>query len=392
MTTSMFFPLGTGLEPVPSGRLDAGRRARQAAILFDEIVVEAGMQQVDVREGDNMPMERYFAAEGLSVAVIERQRVVEAGTTAGLALHRAGDEIELLVGSGLPRIDGALYLEGVITQRYLAEFHSSVLDPLTALAPEWLRAVAVNRSDRENASIIESAAVKALPATSDHDDRQMLRFTLDHDEAEQLSEELSKQLSDQDTAQPEPPPGDPLRTILGPHFSEAAELADHLDATFNVTDVYAALALERGVAPAIVGEESLRIFIPNVSSLPWEAICEFREHPAAAEARERLRAFEERALSEGLPGSADFIRSTATEVTGCLVAATRDLAPNLPENLARPVAETAVGVIPVVGQYLSLASSVADMIAAVKQHHAYSESWLAAIFELREEALASLVR
>jgi hypothetical protein len=50
----------------------------------------------------------------------------------------------------------------------------------------------------------------------------------------------------------------------------------------------------RGIQPEHTGAEALAITVPNVGSLPWEAIAEFREHPGSQEARARLRQFDAR--------------------------------------------------------------------------------------------------
>ena len=106
MTTKMYFPLGTSLELArSSSSLDVVQRAKQASVLFDQIVAEVGMYQIEV-SGDSVPMQRYAPPESLTIAGIEAVRTLHAGTKAGLALRPLeGDQVEILLGADLPRLN-----------------------------------------------------------------------------------------------------------------------------------------------------------------------------------------------------------------------------------------------------------------------------------------------
>jgi hypothetical protein len=138
------------------------------------------------------------------------------------------------------------------------------------------------------------------------------------------------------------------------------------------------------------GEEALGFIVPNFSVLPWEAIAEFRDHPGAIEARQKLREFD--AVSEAGGGQTiEAVRATAQAVTQSLLGTVKDLSPKLPDEIASPLASTSVGLIPVVGQYASLALSVADVIAALRNSDRFEQSWVAAVFELRESAIEAAI-
>lgn len=389
MTTQMYFPLGTSLELAQEGELDIVQRAKQASVLFDQLIVEVGMCQIEV-SNDSRPMQRYVPPGKLTAASIDAVRRLESGTTAGLALRQLDDgRVEFLFGSNLPRLEGATYVEWEVAYRYIAEFHTPLLTPLAEQGADWLRAVSIGR-DRGQGPRVTDAEIEPLPAGPASLEDLTYRFRLDAEAREVLGKALATQI-ETDPAGEQPSTTNALEGLMADNFAEAAQVAELFSATFNVTPAYANIASERGVPLSLPGEEGLRFFVPNLTALPWEAIAQFREHSAAKEARERLAAFEERALHEGQPGSPANIRATATQVTDCLVSAAQELAPSLTEDLRGPVLGTAVSIVPVVGQFLSLASSMGDLIAAVKQHQDYAGSWLAAIFELREEAIASLL-
>jgi hypothetical protein len=139
------------------------------------------------------------------------------------------------------------------------------------------------------------------------------------------------------------------------------------------------------------GAESLGFVVPNVSALPWDAIAEFREHDGSIEARARLREFEAEAAAREPRSSVDLVRATGVAVSDGLIGVGRDLSPKLPESLRGPILESAIGMVPLVGQYASLAVSMGDAIATLREHRAFQRSWVAAIFELRDASVDNFV-
>jgi hypothetical protein len=176
------------------------------------------------------------------------------------------------------------------------------------------------------------------------------------------------------------------RYALVEALKEALLLAHELNAVPALSSAFREVASERGVPVHMPGAESLGFVVPNFSVLPWEELARFRDHPGSVEARGRLREFESEVAARELPGSVEYIRATGRAVSEGLLGAARDLAPSLPEDLQSPVLSSAIGLVPIVGQYASLAISVGDIVAALRQSQAFEGSWVAAVFELRDAA------
>jgi hypothetical protein len=112
----------------------------------------------------------------------------------------------------------------------------------------------------------------------------------------------------------------------------------------TVTPLFEPMIAQRGLRLDRPGEEALRILVPNLGRLRWEAVAEFREHPRCQEARARLREFEERAAASEPEDAAAFSRGVAQEVTTCIDAgagrppnAYRSRTP--PKRQSRPVSQ-----------------------------------------------------
>lgn len=76
---------------------------------------------------------------------------------------------------------------------------------------------------------------------------------------------------------------------------------------------------------------------------------EFRDHRASREARERLRDFERLAIESEPRDAYKFIRRVGREVNRGFRAAVEELAPSLPEELAKQVLLNGVATASVVG-------------------------------------------
>ncbi len=85
------------------------------------------------------------------------------------------------------------------------------------------------------------------------------------------------------------------------------------------------------------------------------------------------------------------MRQTGRAVSDGLIGAVRDLAPSLPEDLQSPLMGSAIGLVPIVGQYASLAISMGDVISALQQSQEFEGSWIAAVFELRDAAAEAVI-
>src|SRR5262249_29321616 len=65
-----------------------------------------------------------------------------------------------------------------------------------------------------------------------------------------------------------------------------------LEASVLTAEPFAEMTRLIGGKGSRVGAQSSELLLPDLHSLPWEAIAEFRSHPACEDARSRLRGWE----------------------------------------------------------------------------------------------------
>jgi hypothetical protein len=384
------FSLGTGLEVAASQRnLQAVERAKQASVLFDEIVVESGLHVVEMT-ANGMANTQRMSKEHISPDLLLNTRTLEEGTTSGIGVRQVGEEVELYFGTNLPRVPDCEYLERPVAYRYVSEYHSGLLDDLARGGADWVRVFNIFR-DRDGGSSVVSDDLAVLEP-SDATTLEPAVLRLNRTEAQALAEQLGvvageaarRTLQEEETTRAGTPASESVALVGA--LKEALDLAAELRAVPALSSAFQDIAAARGVAVQLPGVESLGFVVPNFSVLPWEEIARFRDHPGSVEARGRLREFESEVAARELPGSAEYVRSTGRAVSEALIGVARDLAPSLPEDLQSPVLGSAIGLVPIVGQYASLAVSMGDIVAALRQSQAFEGSWVAAVFELRDAA------
>jgi hypothetical protein len=395
------FTLAGGVE-VATGQtmLEAVGRAKLASILFDEVVMESGLHVVEMSATSPAAIRRLKAAT-ISHQLLEDTRIVERGTKTGIVIRRVGnDEAEIYAGINIPRFPDALFqLEREVEFRYVSEYHTGLLDELARLGADWVSVIEVQRNPGEEASV-EPCQLALLSPTNESDEPYDV-LHLNPEETRAFAEQLSSPATRNDQAEGHarasrqlgavPANAGPHESMLAEDLAEAVHVANHLDAVPTLSSAFERIASERGVPVGIPGAESLGFVIPNFSVLPWEAIARFRNHQGAVEARGRLRTFEVEAAAREPYGSAELMRDTAREVTKGLLGVVGDLAPKLSDDLRGPLVGSSIGLVPVVGQYASLAVSMGDAISALRQHRAFEGSWVAAILELRDAAVDTLI-
>jgi hypothetical protein len=153
-----------------------------------------------------------------------------------------------------------------------------------------------------------------------------------------------------------------------------------MDATLQVTSLFEPLlrtdakAIQMSADPS--GVAALGIVVPDVASLSWEAIAEFRDHHGSQEAREKLRAIEERVLTQE-PGDAfDFRQRVGAEVANDLFLVIDELGGSLGFDMTKEIAHKAIAIVPFASE---LASTLETTIAEVERRRA----WYAALMKLR---------
>lgn len=125
----IFFPLRTSVELFEDPNSpEAVTRAKQAAVLYDELVFETGLYEVSVTSEGYL--DQTTTPESLTPELLENsRRVKEPGTHFGVAVGAKGDN------EMLPVFDAPLSVS------YAAEFHTGILQDIEEFKPEWVKTV-----------------------------------------------------------------------------------------------------------------------------------------------------------------------------------------------------------------------------------------------------------
>ena len=317
-------------------------RAKQAAVLYDELVFESGLYDITVTpHGSNnwwRPIEEVGPEE------LEQARKP-------IAL---GDDFTLAVGKqdgpGIPAKQMHVAIAGKISARYVAEFQTGILGELEALGADWVSTIPGGQSKPGGPGDPIWEAIKELDF-GDLGDKDLLPGTESF-----------------------------LRSFVSSSFNRDSVIAAALGASFNITPLFAPVARHRAFSDEHVGSEALRIVVPDLGALPWEAVLEFRNHEASREARTQLAEFE-RIAAEESPGDAyDFIIRVAQEVSRAQRATIEDLAPNLPEEIAKQVLLAGVSLIPTIG---GPTAHVAELVSSIRESKAFKGTWISALMKLQ---------
>jgi hypothetical protein len=336
----IIFPLHTSVELFHDRRaLAPAGRVKHAAVLYDEVVIEAGMLQVAI--SDTFSRTSWHPPDDLTPRKrAELRRPAAPGERLTIAFA-AEDE----VGVPSERFDFAV--EGPIAQRHTAEFHTNVLDALTALRPDWLHIVATGRG--------------SLP---DELGKRQDRLNFEDLRATDLLRELPQF----------------ERDYVRKGFNRDVLVAGEFGAALSVTPLFEPMATRRGLMPASgTGLTALRFAVPDLDGVPWEQIMEFREHAGADEARARLREFERIALREGPEDAASYILRVGQELNRAYLATISAFRPRVSDEVARQLATNSLALIPLVGPAVGVAVSLADVAV---DHARFARSWTAALLTL----------
>lgn len=335
------FPLRTSVELFARPTEPAAvTRAKEAAVLYERVVFEEGLLDVTVTEDG--PGHVWRPRESLTAEDFERSRQPispGAPVTWGFAVQPA---------RGVPaREEDMVAIESPLVVRYMAEFESGILDELESLAPDWLETF-------------------RLP---DYAMDDMTRRAIGH---------LNFQVLGDRQFMVDTPEG--IRDYVYKSFNRDAYIAGQRDAAISVTGLFAPmLARSKGIE-LVSGSQALEVLAPDLGSVPWEAVLDFRAHAASQEAREKFKEYEQRAADQEVDELVDFGTRISQEITSDLLAAVRDFERVQPADIAKEIAKGSVGVLPGVGPFVGAAASALDL---AHQADRARTSWRAALMTLR---------
>jgi hypothetical protein len=342
--TEVFFPLRTSVELFEDRRSpSAVVRAKEAAILYDRVIFETGLLDVTITSGGSS----YFwhPEATLTPELRERSRqVLEPGAPVTFLMGKQPEQ-------GVPAAEEDMMpmMHGSLSRAYIAEFHTGILDELRTLAPDWVEEVELGGGD-----------IPRSDPVGEHIGQLNFRDGFD----KSLMPDVEQW----------------VRDYIIKSFNRDSVLAASQGVAFSLTPLFEPMLERRAIRASSGGADALNFLVPNLAELPWEAIVEYREHPASAEARAILREFDERAASEEAGDAYDYGRSVQQEVTDALFEALAEQRRGWPEELGKEVAKTGVSFIPVVGPIVEKAATLTQM--GLDERRA-KRHWTAAIMELR---------
>lgn len=333
----IYFPLRSSVEFFEeSAEVDPTTRVKAAAVLFEEVTLEAG--QIIVSVGDSMNL------------VIHRPRpdltdhdLTDARPSAG-----PGEEVELLIGVDSPSGKEMRKIGDSVVQRaYVAQWHTAAIDELEALQVPWASLATPSQDTIER---IEG----------------MKRHVIDELIGRATGDELSEQQA----------------TYAAESLAGDALLAARLGATISVSPMFLPFAGTGEVEPVVTGSDALSLLIPDLRRLTWESIADYRERPGSVEARGLLRGFEEAAIKQEPGDAVDYLEKVSGEITGALLGSLSDTEVNIPKTIAREAATVAAGFVPIVGPGIGAAAGVAE---AIGRRIEQRESGVLALATLRRQ-------
>lgn len=339
----VFFPLRSSVELFDDPRSpSAVEKAKLAALVFDELLFEEGL--LDVTLSTDGGMAWWQPPQALTPEIREQARKpIPVGAPVTLSFG-------VQPGRGLPPKEMRPMIQGSVTRRFYAEWHTSVTDDLAELDVDW-------------ASWTGTGHSSSGPPVEDHSKSSDFRSFIDRGDRTLLPNTESWE-----------------RDFIINNFNRDAAFAATLGAAVTVTPLFAQMMDRRELEVVQAGAHAMEIALPDVTGLPWEAIARFREHPGSVEARRLLRTCELAAAAAAEPGSSAYTLELARQVTSAFADALADQRPDWKAELASEAGKFGVSMIPAAGPILEKGATVAQIAVEAYRDR---RSWQAAMIQLR---------
>jgi hypothetical protein len=342
----VFFGLRSGVELFSDpASAQAVTRAKEAALLYDRVTFEIGLLDVTVGEG------------GGSSFWIPPDQITDEMRARARKPTQIGAPFSLSFGAqperGVPAApeDMVTMVNTNVTHAYVAEYHTGILDETEPLELDWIE-IAHTPTTFPSSDPVGQAISRTN--FRDFTDTDLLR--------------------DRHTF---------AADLFSKSFNRDSTVAGALDAALTVTPLFEPMIAQHGLKLDRPGDEALRILVPNLGRLPWEAIAEFREHPGCQEARARLREFEQRAAESEPEDAVAFLRSVAQEAARAYMQALEDRRTRIGAELAEEAVKTGVSMIPGVGPVVEKAATLAQIAREAGRER---RSWTTAVFKLADRS------
>ena len=307
MTRACIFPLRSNAGFYRDrGQLDLRERLKEAALLYDEIVLEDGLYVASV--GATTSVETIAAATDDSIEIARK-------------LKSSGGTFALYVG-------GTVVADEATERRFVAEYRSLIREVVEESGarrrPDWLKLIAY-----------ESApAMKRRVEQLAREDAQRPGF---------WRRKSGRRLRDR---------------VLG-NLNHDLLLSAALGMPISPDGYYAPLARRKPeVRPMRSGGLVLRVTVPNYVSLGWDRILELREDPGIEDFRRWLMEIEEQELARLGDDEADVHEAVHRRVEYDLAKQCRSR--SIADRAGNVAVDMVVGQIPVVGLVFPAIRAIAE--------------------------------
>jgi hypothetical protein len=337
----ILLPLRTSVDLFSDPRQpSAVTRAKQAVVLHDIVAVEVGFLDVSL------------TPHGGSIFWKPPQDITEADVARARKPPERGQPMTLSLGKqparDVPATTMHTIVAGDISMAYGAEWHSEVLEPLSALGVDFVETIASGGGDISTFHLLGETIRQQN--TRDSFDRSLM--------------------SGVNTFE---------RDFIYKSFNRDVAVAEELGAVLQVSTLFEPIVQHRG--RDATGSTALEIAVPNLAAVEWEHVLEFRRHAGAEEARQMLREFERLALEQDPQDAQDFLLKVSQQVGDWLMKALKDRSVHLSRAAAEEAAKKAISFIPVVGPFIDSAITAVGTGAAKLSE---TRSGIAALMKIRE--------
>jgi hypothetical protein len=338
----VYFPLRSSVEffGQPSGVTPAAR-AKEGAVLFDEVLFEDGLFTAAIGEDMNFTSFR------------PRHELTDEDLREPGMQGQVGERFSIAIGvqqsPDNPTKELQPFGQTIVREAYSAHWHSAAIDELQALDVPWADFGAPSEDDLSSLTRPINEATREFAERLKGTDLPL--FQADY---------AAKALA---------------RDVV---------VATSLHASINITPLFAPMVEGAVDEQEPTGAEALSFLVPNLEALPWEVVAEFRESPGSVEARGLLREFEAVAVAQESGDVGDLAEKTRQAVVDGLAGALADTRPSIAKTAAKEAVGLAVSLVPIVGPFIPAAAGIAEAAGQLVERR---ESGLFALIKLRDASL-----
>jgi hypothetical protein len=307
--SKLYFPLQSSVEFFhdPLG-IDAGTRAKEGAVLYEQIIFEDGLFMATVGDDINFAFRR------------PRRELSDEDLLEPRSPGRPGEEVILAIGANQMRT--------VVQQTFTAQWHSVAIDELADLEVSW---AAIATPSQETLNQIARPTSEAA---------------IEFAERARLTTDFSRSQID----------------FAAKSLARDGIFAAAIGAAINVTPMFAPLIESVESKGKAHGSTALAVAVPSIGHLSWEAIAEFRERPGSIEAREMLRSVEDVARDQEHRDAESYLRTINASIMDAMAGALIETDVNLSRTVGREAVGIAVSFIPIVGPVVGPAIGIAEAL------------------------------